>query len=138
MILIINTNRIIAALIKNSVSRQILLSPKFNFLSPHFSEQEIEKHKKEILQKADISENEFKQLLELFLRKITVIEDSKIADNMTRAKNIMDLTDKSDTPFIAAALSNNCGIWSDYEHLQKQTKIKIWKTSDLVDYFNRT
>ena len=48
--------------------------------------------------------------------------------------DIMDRIDKNDTPFIAAALAANLPIWSDDKHFEKQNKIKIFKTKDLVRY----
>jgi len=44
----------------------------------------------------------------------------------------MDKIDPDDTPFIAAALATNSDIWSDDKHFQKQNKIKVWKTEDLI------
>ena len=56
MILIADTNRIIAALIKDSTSREILMSDKFVFLTVGFTKAELKEHMKEILKKANISE----------------------------------------------------------------------------------
>ena len=52
MSLIVDTSRIVAALIKDSTSRAILLSEKFEFLTINFAKLEIEEHKQEILEKA--------------------------------------------------------------------------------------
>lgn len=134
MILVINTNRIIAALIKDSVSRMIINSPKLRFFSVNFGRREIEKYEQEILEKANITKEQFEDLLAIILGKISVISDLVIEEYMEEAKEIMDETDKADTPFIAAALAMNCGIWSDDEHFQKQNKIKVWKTKDLIKY----
>ena len=51
---------------------------------------------------------------------------------MDEAEKIMDHIDKDDTPFIAAALATNSIIWSDDKHFEKQNKIKILKTKDLI------
>ena len=44
MRLIVDTNRVIAALVKDSTSRKILLSDKINFLTIEITKQEIEEH----------------------------------------------------------------------------------------------
>lgn len=49
MILVIDTNRIIAALIKDSISRSIILSGKIEFITLNFGKKEIEKYKEEII-----------------------------------------------------------------------------------------
>lgn len=63
-----------------------------------------------------------------------LIRDSSIESYIAEAKEIMDKIDANDTPFIAAALSKNCGIWSDDAHFQKQNKVKAWKTEELLKW----
>ena len=135
MRLIVNTNRIIASLIRDSTSRSILKSPKLKFATIYFGEKEILKYKKEIMDKAKISEQQFDKIKEIALKNVETISDLAIQDKMPQAKEIMDKIDEKDTPFIAAALSiKNEGIWSDDRHFKKQDKIKVWNTRDLMDY----
>lgn len=52
---------------------------------------------------------------------------------MEHAKEIMGHVDIEDVVFIALALSvENDGIWTDDADFEKQTKIKIWKTGDIL------
>lgn len=51
MKLIIDTNRIIAGLIKNGFSRKIILESAIEFFSPEITNEEILKYKEEILEK---------------------------------------------------------------------------------------
>ena len=133
MILIADTNRIIAALIKDSTSREILLSDKFVFLTVGFTKTELKEHMKEILKKANISETALDSLLALIFGNIYVVDDSIIKNNFEDAKKIMDSIDPNDTPYIALVLSvENSGIWSDDKHFQKQNKVRIWKTPELM------
>ena len=132
MILVVDTNRIIAALIKDSTSRKIILSGKLELVSLNFGQKEIKKYEEEIMKKAKITEQEFDKVFELLLKRIIILDDLLLANHMTQAKEIMDKIDPDDTPFIAAALAMKCAIWSDDEHFQKQNKIKTWKTKDLA------
>lgn len=135
MKLTVNTNRIVAALIKDSVSRKILLSDILEFVIINFGKKEVDKYKNEILEKAGITEKQFEDLISIVFKRISVINDVAIQGKMNEAKEIMDKIDPDDTPFIAAALSvKNDGIWSDDRHFDKQDKIKIWKTKDLINY----
>src|SRR3989338_6077322 len=135
MKLVVNTNRIIASLIRDSTSRSIMKSPKLKFATIYLGEKEILKYKKEIMDKAKISEQQFDKIKEIALKNIETISDLIIQDKMPQAKEIMDKIDEKDTPFIAAALSiKNDGIWSDDRHFEKQDKIKVWNTRDLMDY----
>lgn len=135
MILVVDTNRIIAALIKDSVSKKILFSDKFIFLTIGFTKFELNKHKKEILRKTNLTESGLNNLLSILFGNIYVVDDLIIKNKFDKAKRIMDIIDSADTPFIALALSmDNDGIWTDDRHFQKQNKIKVWKTSDLIKY----
>ena len=53
MRLVVDTNRIIAALVRDSVSRNILLSDKFEFLTVGITLSEIEEHMEELKSTAD-------------------------------------------------------------------------------------
>lgn len=135
MRLVVDTNRIIAALIKNSTSRQILLSDKFEFLTVGISKLEIQRYKLDILESAGIDEETFNDIFMRLYSKISIVNDLTVESKFNDAKIIMDKIDPKDTPFIALALSlKNDGIWSDDKHFEKQDKIKIWKTDDLIKF----
>ncbi|HZX20270.1 MAG TPA: PIN domain-containing protein [archaeon] len=134
MKLIVDTNRIIAALIKDSYSRKILLSEKFEFCTLHFGISETKKYEKYMLKKTKLSEKEFVGLMNLIFSKFQIFDENEISpDNYKNAMDIMGSIDKNDVPFIALALQiENDGIWSDDKHFLKQKKIKIWPTKLLV------
>jgi len=132
MRLIVNTNRIIASLIKDSSSRRIINHLDAELVSINFSNKEIEKYRQTIIEKAKINEEEFETIIKKIKERLVNLEDELILSKFEDAKNIMDKIDPDDTPFIAAALATNSDIWSDDEHFQKQNKIKIWKTKDLI------
>lgn len=119
MKLVVDTNRIIAGLIRGSASRKILLSDKFEFLTVGITKSEIEDHKQEIIDKAKVTGEEFNKIFSLLFSKIFVVSDVTIESKMEEAKQIMDNIDPDDTPFIALALSvKNDGLWSDDKHFQ--------------------
>src|SRR3989344_5478720 len=111
MILVIDTNRIIAALIKDSTSRNIILSGKIEFVSIHFGTSEVNKYKNEIIEKVDITEEEFDQLLCKLFDRIKIICDENLHEYLSEAKKIMDCINPDDTPFITAALACKIEIW---------------------------
>ena len=46
---------------------------------------------------------------------------------------IMKDIDIDDAPILACALAiKNIGIWSEDKHFEKQNKIKVWKTKDIL------
>lgn len=133
MNLIVDTNIIIAALIKNSASRKLITHSEHNLMTVNFSEKETAKYKQLILRKAKITEQEYDTILENLKSKIVIIDDNLVKTKMNEAKIIMDKIDPGDTPFIAAALATNSAIWSDDKHFVKPSKIKIYTTKYLLE-----
>jgi predicted nucleic acid-binding protein len=133
MKLVVDTGRIIAALIRNSSSRVILFSDKFEFLTVNFAKSEIDEHKQEIMEKARITESEFGDVLSLMLSHIRVVSDLEIESKLGVAEEIMRAIDPDDVPFVAAALAvENDGIWTDDAHFGRQKMIRVFKTASLV------
>ncbi len=135
MRLVVDTNRIAAALIKDSTTRRIILTSRIRFVTVGLSLKEIKRYKAEFLEKAKISEVEFYKILALLFEKIDIADDIVIADRMADARRIMDNIDKDDTKFIALALAvENDGIWSEDRHFFMQKTIKTWNTIDILGF----
>jgi len=73
MRLAVDTNRIIAALVKDSASRKILLSDKFDFLTIEITKQEIEEHRQELLDKTRLTDEQLNLALSLLFSRIFVV-----------------------------------------------------------------
>ena len=72
MKIIIDTNIIISALIKDNLTRKLILNRKFEFLTPSFTLSEINKHKEEICKKAKINSKQFYILLEKLFHYVPI------------------------------------------------------------------
>ena len=136
--LLVDTNCIIAALIKDSTARAIILSQKFTLHTITHAKNEVRNHKDALLNKTGRDAHTFDILLDRLLSNISILDDRHAIMFFPNARTIMDHIDPNDTPFIAAALALNCDIWSDDEHFQKQTIIKTWRTRDIVRSFTDT
>jgi len=81
-----------------------------------------------------MKESELDQALSMLFSHIQIISDLVIESRIPEARDVMDSIDPDDTLFIAAALAvENNGIWSDDLHFQRQKKIRIFKTSHLIE-----
>ncbi len=132
MKLIVDTNILPAALIANSACRRILTHATADFFDIQFSDKEISKYESLILSKAKITRQEFYLLLEKLKMYLIELDERAILIKMKEAAVIMDHIDPNDTPFIAAALAVEADIWSDDKHFEKQQKVKVWKTAEIV------
>ena len=131
MKILVDTNRIIAALIKDSDSRKIMKDSNIEFVTIGLSKDELEKYKDYIKGKSGVTDDEFRVVFNRIMRNVSVLRDDFIRPFIQEAKEIMDNIDKKDTPFVAAALATNLPIWSDDKHFEKQSKVNIHKTKDL-------
>jgi predicted nucleic acid-binding protein len=136
MIIIIDVNVFLSALIKDSATREILLTYDQEFCFPERSFQKIRKYKSLIQEKSGLSNLDFLKLFHSLVKFIRIIPDEELLDHWDEAMEIMGHIDKEDATFIAAALSqNNAIIWSDDKHFENQDKVFTLKTKDLVLLF---
>ena len=134
MKLVIDTNSIISALIKNGISRRIIFSPLIQFITPDHSLREISKYKELICKKAKINSNEFDIILNLLFEKISIIPKEEYERFFDSAKTLIE--DKDDIPFIALCLASKAdGIWSDDAHFKTGKEITIFRTRELAVAF---
>ncbi len=133
MNLVIDANILIAALLRDSKVRELIVNSPHKLLVPEVHFQEIEEHKEELLKKSELSEEEFDILLMKLSNYFTIIKNEKISPFLKEAEDLIGNIDRDDVPIIATSLAHdNCPIWSDDKHFKQQKKIKIWKTEDII------
>lgn len=131
---ILDVNVLLSALIRDSSTRKIIINSGLDFYFPEISLNKIDKYKEYIIEKAEISEQEFARTLELLFQFIKIIPSYELDNHLEQAKTIMEHIDIEDVTFIAGALSKeNSAIWSDDKDFEKQTKIKVLKTKDILE-----
>ena len=130
---VVDTNIIFSALIKDSITRQILLSPKLEFFTPEYVFVEIQKHSDEIMEKCDFERDDFDLMIDTLMTNIMVVSMDDFKEFIPRAYNVMKDIDENDTSFLALAMMlNGDGIWSNDPHFDEQNECKIWKTKDMM------
>lgn len=138
MKLVIDSNRFFASLIKDSSSRKILLSPYFEFYTPHFFLDEFMKYKSEIIQKAKLPEETIKNIYNILIQKINFVAIKPSQPEFLEAMKIMEKIDIKDVPFITIALIIDAeGVWSEDKHFLRQNKIKTYTNKELLEILNK-
>ena len=133
MKLIIDTNILISSLLKDSTTRTILLNEAFNFYLPELVLSEVNKYLPYIVQKSELDEKEIKNLLNNLLENLILVPIDEYEKKIDEGMKIIGKIDEKDTQFIALALSiENDGIWSNDKHFEKQEKIRVFKTMDIL------
>jgi len=133
MKLVIDSNIIISALIKDSTTREIILKSGIEFYHPKISLSNLEKYREEIVQKSGINNKEYENLIGSLFENIIFIEKEDFLDKVEEGKIIIGNIDMEDVSFIALALSiDNDGIWSEDKHFKKQDRVKVFTTEELM------
>jgi len=135
MKLVIDSNILISALIKDSITRTIIMESGWEFYYPDISLREIRKYKDLVLEKSELNGLEFEKLLENLLSYITLVPTEQIMTKLDEAKREMEHVDLDDVVCLGLALSMDSEIWSDDSDFEKQNKIKTWKTEKVVEFY---
>lgn len=133
MRIIIDSNRIIAALIRGSASRQVIIKSAIEFVAPDMVLREIYDHLPLISRKNGLSEEDNMMVLAALLDYVQTASLRIYGDRIEDAKKLIGKHDMNDVPLAALALSiENDGIWTEDEHFGRQKAIKIWNTEELL------
>ncbi|MEK6970739.1 MAG: PIN domain-containing protein [archaeon] len=133
MKIVLDANILFSALIKDSITRKIILEYDGRFLFPEYIFDEMRKHQDELYHKTGLEENEFRKLFSLLMEKMTIIANHDTHPHQSDARAIAAPIDPDDALFFACALAHPGSIiWSDDKALKKQTKIVVWNTSELI------
>jgi len=130
MKLVVDANVLFSALIKQSITAEILLDLSLNICATEFMLEKFEKHKQEILSKTNRTEDEFNDIFKIITEIITIFPSEEYENHINAAEEISP--DANDTEYFALALKQNCPIWSNDKKLKQQDKIKIYSTEELI------
>ena len=131
MKLIVDANILFAALIKEGLTAELLISDKLQLFAPEFLLTEFSKYKDLILKKTHRNEQDFKHFLDLLKDQIAIVPKKEITPFMDEADKISP--DPKDTIYLALAIAIKANIWSNDKKLKlSQTKINVFTTEDLL------
>jgi predicted nucleic acid-binding protein len=133
MKIIIDSNVLFSALIKDSAARGIILRSNILFLFPSYIFDEMEKHINELLAKSGMRQEDFNALLSLLLEKVLIVPQESIEPYKKEAVRIVKDIDINDSVFIACALAHKgSAIWSEDKMLKQQCRIKVLNTKEII------
>lgn len=134
MKLVIDSNRVMAGLIKDSATRMIILHEEFEFFAPEFLLTEIDKYREYLMKKAHQTEKEFEITKSTLIEHIEFIPKDALVEYIEEAEEIMKDIDIKDSPFLAVGIhSRTQGIWSEDKDFDQQSILKRYSTKDLFD-----
>lgn len=132
--IVVDTNRLMAALIRDGTTRELFLFAPYEFIMPEHAHTELQKHKSVLLAKSGLSAGSFDTMLASVTSAISVITEEEVKRHMAKADEIMKDIDPDDAPFIACALAAKAdAIWTHDKHFHEQGLIPVISTKDLLD-----
>lgn len=133
MIIVLNSNIFVSALIKEGTTRKLIVECKEWLIIPEYFFQETRNHREEIISKSGLNREGYKKLFNLLLKYVFVIPNEIILPYREEALEIVKDIDVDDALFIATALAFDCAVvWSNDKKLKKQNKIKVFSTSEMI------
>ena len=130
---VLDSNIFISALIKDGLTRKIILKSGFCFYVPYIIIEEVRKYKSLIMQKASFSELDFELLFFILLEHMILMPTSEFVSCMDEAEQIMQNIDIDDSLYLALALSYNLSLWSNDNHFNAQDKVRVYLTKDMAE-----
>ncbi len=133
MRIVIDSNILFSALIKDSITRRTILEYTNQFLFPSIIFEELEKYKDILLNKSGMDEKEFNELLYLIMNKVLIVPEESLEKYKDPAVEIVKDIDIKDVLFIACVLAYpNSILWSNDKKLKNQKTIKVLNTEEII------
>ncbi len=85
--IVIDSNILFSALVKNSTTRRLILEYQGSFLFPEFIFEELEKHKQKLIEKSRMEPSKFDRLLSIILLKVQIIPNKILVKHRRSDKN---------------------------------------------------
>lgn len=135
MLLVVDANVVISALVAKGVSYRVFLLnsllKKFDFIAPEFLWREVEKHRETLLEETKLPPGEFDEMLDFLKEEIVIVPAKDFIGFLPGAEKVSP--DPKDKQYFALAIAFNCGIFSGDLKLKEQSGVKIYSPSELLE-----
>ncbi|MEK6983687.1 MAG: PIN domain-containing protein [Nanoarchaeota archaeon] len=129
IILVIDANVLFSALIKNSLTAEIIFEEGIILSAPEFVIEEFLKYEDLILKKTSRTREEFIQIMHMLKDIVTVVPIEDYSKFIEEAEKFSP--DEKDVMYFALALKLKCDVWSNDKRLKQQDRVKVYSTEDL-------
>ncbi|MDI6737912.1 MAG: PIN domain-containing protein [Nanoarchaeota archaeon] len=131
MDIVIDANILFAALIRKSITSELLFREGLHLYAPEFLFVEFEKYRELIKKKTERTDAEFDEFFGILERRIALVPYEEIKPFVAKAGRISP--DRKDVPYVALALKMNIAIWSNDKPLKnKQKAVKVYSTEEIA------
>lgn len=137
MKIVIDTNVLFTWFWNKSILQNILQKKILTCYAPQLALNELQKYRQEIQEKANISQKEFTEKLELLKKEIEFVSSKNYSENYKTLdkqlqQNKMYEGFKNDIDFLALATYLSCPLWSNDKLLKEQNIATTCNTKEII------
>ena len=136
MKLVIDANVVISALIPDSKTRELIVTPEPDLLTPAFVHDELENYEDLIVEKSGMEPEKVAQFIDLLFQYIEVVPVDDFYPAIDGADEAIGDTDPDDVLYLACAIASDAAIWSDDSDFDEQDLVETSSTSDVIASFD--
>ena len=132
MRLVVDANILVAALLKDSTTRELLLEDDLELFAPEGLLAELKNLLKnqKVRKRLPLSDNALSELSEAIFSEITFFPEESFLSFIKDSAELVSHIE--DAPYIALALTLKIPLWSNDAALKEQTKVKVLTTPELI------
>ena len=130
LVLVIDANILFSALIKDSLTAELIFNEDFKLYSCDFIIEEFFKYEPEILKKTHRTREQFITIIHQLKEIITIIPKEEYSHLLAEAEKFSP--DPKDAIYFALAMKLNGSIWSNDKKLKNQSKVKVYQTHEIL------
>jgi len=139
MRLVVDANELFAGIIAKGKELQswtldILFSDEVELFAPFRLLAELEKNRDEIRRKSGFSLQDFEVFVGVLKLRVRFIPLEQFLDKVPEAKELAPHL--KDIEYFALALKLDCPIWAQEKAFKKQSKVKVFSTSELISFLS--
>ena len=139
MRLVVDANELFAGIIAKGKELQswtldILFSDEVELFAPFRLLAELEKNRDEIRRKSGFSLQDFEVFVGVLKLRVRFIPLEQFLDKVPEAKELAPHL--KDIEYFALALKLDCPIWAQEKAFKKQSRIKVFSTSELISFLS--
>jgi len=131
MILVLDANILFSALIRDSLTAELVFEEELMLFTSEFIIDEFLKYENLLLEKTSRTKEDYVQLIHMLKDIITVVPQEEYSRFMKEAESISP--DEKDVAYFALALKLKCAIWSNDKKLKEQNKIRVYSTNEIIN-----
>ena len=130
MLLVVDANILMSALISRGVTLDLLFSDKLQLIVPDWIFVEIDEHREEVLEKSTLTKEEFELFINLIITRLEIVPAEEFKMFLEEADKFSP--DPDDVVYFALALKFGCPVWSNDSKLKEQPVVKVFTTEELL------